>query len=259
MKNWIQVSLDNQALQDIDPAIVVLDVVENDPAFTVASNVNAKYNGSMFFESYRTELSVTITVYIHERRMLRKSLIVQKIQQWAQNGGKLRVGHRRGQFLDCKLSRPVGAGSAWQWSEAVQIVFTAYAVPYWQDEQVTTAASTASAQTHSFSITPPGTADHCRMSFEATAVEAMTQLEVKNTLNGSKIAFTGLSVPVGGIIKAEYKDGFLGLFLGNESIMGKRTADSTDDIILQQRKSNTIEATANGAFTIICTAKGLYL
>lgn len=79
-------------------------------------------------------------------------------------------------------------------------------------------------------------------------------------VNGRKFAFAGLGMAAGQELTVSHnQDGLLFICKDGVSILGKRTADSADELILLPQKSNEITFTADAPCTAVFTSRGRYV
>lgn len=258
-KWWIDARFRGISMADLAPSVHIMDVEEAEPSASIQHGANAGYSGSRFLGMYRETLDVVITFVVYDKNRQRRQQALDRVRMWARGVGELELSYRPGQVLRCRGGEGIGVPSVQKWADALTVTFTAYAVPYWIDRQINAAYSSEETTSHSLGLSPSGTAERCPMAFSLTAAAAVTSFTIRNTSTDTGMTFSGLSMSAGQTAEASYADGLLAVKIGDTSILSKRTPASSDDIWLRQRAGNEITATADGACTLVCTARGLYL
>lgn len=261
MQSVVRVWIDGQGLHDIDPKIVVLDVAESTPALSISTGANGKYDGGYIIANNREQKDVTIQFAILERKFERRAELLDKVNAWAE-GDLLRVSYRPGQALECVCTAFPAVNSAWQYAETLQITFTAYGIPYWQQRDRTAVRGDASTD-QSLGIRVPGTVKQCRATIEATNTSgaALTSLKATCAETNTEIELTGLNIGSGKTLTIGYDvHGYMYIKDSDgTSWYGKRTAKSSDDVLLNTKQGNNVRIQANTPVTSIVSAKGLFL
>lgn len=262
MQSPIRVWLDGVGLHDIDPKLVVLDVAEPTPALNINTGANGKYDGGYIISNNREQKDIVVSFVILERHFDRRASIFDRVNEWAQ-GSVLRVGYRPGQALECVCTGFPALSSAWQYAETLQLTFTALGVPYWQQRERTAVNGGMAASVHELAIRVPGTAAQCRASVEVTNASGETLTSVKATCaeTATMIQLSGLSIANGVRLEIGYDvHGYMYITDSNgASWYSKRTAASSDDILLNLRQGNTVKVETNVPVYCTVSAKGLYL
>ena len=257
----IRISLNGQPLDALGPEVRVTEAAELPPELRVSASPNGKYDGAHVTGEWRRSLSLRVRAALLSRSAVRRALLADRLRAWAVPGGRLRLSTRPGQFLDCRCTALPSFGGEWKWAEEISLGFTAYGVPFWQDDTLT--RTQVSGTQISAGIRPPGTAERCflRWSLTNRSGSSLTSLTVKNADNGTFITLSGISVSPGGLVTADYDlNGYLSIKDGNgNTLLPKRTAASYDDVVLNQRSGNTIEITASCEVDGVISARGLYL
>lgn len=71
-----------EALEDLDPSIIIIDISEDAPKEAVTTE--ARPGGGMFLTGQlRQSITVTIAVEIHEANTIHRQLVLSKIMRWA--------------------------------------------------------------------------------------------------------------------------------------------------------------------------------
>lgn len=197
------------------------------------------------------------TFKILERDPRERALVMNKINAWAMNGGQLTADNRPGLFADVVCTQ---LPDAVKWTDEMTMGFSAFEVPYWQsaDDKLN---GTETFLGNSFSTFVPGNVPTpLSFSFKNNLSTAATTLYVQ--CNGQKIQFNGISLAQNETLVWEYEGRIAkGYILDADgvtkrSVMGNRTADSADDIMLPPGKATVQHTAAMLAFTTKFTARG---
>lgn len=262
MQSVIRVWMDGQGLHDIDPKLVVLDVAENAPTLTINTGANGKYDGGYIISNNREQKDVVVQFVILARRFEERAAILDKVNAWA-GGDLLRVSYRPGQALECVCTAFPALTSSWQYAEPMTITFSAFGVPYWQQRERTAVYGSVASTDQTLGIRVPGTAPQCRASIEVMneSGSALTSVKATCAETETEIELTGLNIAAGKTLEIGYDvHGYM--FIKDSdgtSWYGKRTAQSSDDILLNARKGNSVRIQTNTPVSSIVSAKGLYV
>ena len=261
--SYYRVYLGGQGLQDLAPGITVTSIQERGAELEIQQSANAKYQGTHVIGMARRSKEILIKLWIKDRTMERRARTMDLILEWASRSGALTVNYRPHQRMNVTCTGYPALGGDWKWVEEAEITFTAHGVPFWEDENLTTASLPTAAAAAELAIQPPGTAAECFLRWDLvnSGSGTLTALTLQSAGNGSFIALEGLAIPPAGRVVADYDlNGYLTIKDGSgNSLLNKRTAASYDDVILKQRTGNTIRLTANQPLTGLISARGLYL
>ena len=156
--------IDGQGLQDIAPAIYITDIIEEAPDEPFETAPLSGYEGSRITSRARRSLMVTVHFAIREYDVMRRRGILQKVREWAQDGGLTTSEHQDQRLRVVCTGLPV-ISSAQKWTEQLAVQFTAFALPYWQDMYPVTASGGGTNGT--LYLRPMGTRP-CRLEFTVT-------------------------------------------------------------------------------------------
>jgi hypothetical protein len=262
MKSLMKVWMNGQGLHDIDPHIVVMDVQESEPKLTVSTTANVKSDGMHITNTARESLQVQVTIEAHEYSMERRARLLQKVQAWARDGS-LTVGYRPGQRLECICTSLPALGSAWKWTSSIQMVFTAYVIPYWISDDMQWAHIDTPTRNGETAMRPVGTAKETPLSFwvRNEGSSAMETLVVQCPVSGTRFELNDLGLGPGETIDVGYDQlGYLYMRKNDgTSVMNKRTAASSDDLLLYQQEGNPIGTATDQPATFSFSARGRWL
>jgi len=249
-----QVWLDGLGLQDVHPAIRVLDVQEETPSrqFTTASR--ALGDGQFVTRRSRNSLSITVRFAIREYSPARRKAIMQDIRAWAQ-GRWLSLGDRPGQRLLVEAETLPAVQSALKWTDACSVSFIACASPYWE-EAIPVPAGQASPV-----ITPPGDAPCCPLDLRWKCGSTSGKITLSVTTPLSSIVFSDLPINTGQELIISHENGFLSATVNGADVLACRTPQSSDDLLLNCRKANAVTVSVTGASTgdYTLSARGRWL
>lgn len=245
-----RVWLEGHGLQDIDPAVIITDVQEQNPDLTIETAQTAG-NGLRLLRKSRRSLSVLVRIVIREYDVARRKRVCQRIAAWARDGGKLALNDRPGQYLKVDCDQLPHISSALQWLEEIPIVFTAREDPYWQED--TRAFASASGTSGSATICPIGDKRSVPLEASVVNVGAGTLTAVSITAGGQTMRFTGLAVAPGAAMTISVKDGLLDLPVAN------RTEDSADELLIPCGEYSTVTFTADQTVSAKFYARGAWI
>lgn len=261
MRSRFSVWMNGQGLQDVDGSIYILDVEESEPSVNISTAENAKSDGMHILNTARESLQIAITAEVHEYSIERRAKVIERMQAWAQDGA-LRVNYRPGQRLECVCTSLPSVGSALRWTSPVSMAFTAFVVPYWLSEDLQWAQITTPTTYAETALRPTGTAKETPLWFTARneSGETLNTMTIACPDTNTKFLLGNLGIPPGGTVEAGYTNlGYLYIKGNGASVMNRRTADSTDDVLLKQQYGNTIVAAADAPATFSFSARGRWL
>lgn len=254
MKSRMQVYLNGKGLHEIDEKIVVLDVTYASPSSNVSAQSNGHRDGSYVSSIRFDDAQLTVSVEIHEYNMARRQRLLQLVAAWALPGGWLTVSDRPGQKIFVRCSNPPTLGSAFRWTERVEIPLGAYEFPYWQDDEPKTATLTGTSAEGSMLV--PGIASPCYFEAEVTPTGTLTSLTLG--VGNSSIELSDISATDPVVISYDERH-ILSIVSGAVSLLDKRTAASSDDLTADAGTQAQLTLTANVSCTAVFKAKGVYV
>lgn len=202
-----------------------------------------------------SSMTITVTVMIKDRNRVRRAGLIQAIRGWAGKGW-LTTNIHPGQRIYVWCVQPPNA-ETFDWTARMDIVFEAFGEAYWQDINPKAILSQAAASSASVVISPTGTRP-CYLEAEITP-ESGTLTEATITVSGQKFELTGLEIAAGDTLSIWYDEmHLLHIEGGGESLLGCRSAESDDDLILQDRTPNTVGLSFDTACNYTIKARGLW-
>ncbi|MGN0970885.1 MAG: hypothetical protein ACI4OY_02945 [Aristaeellaceae bacterium] len=257
MRTRYDVYMDNLPLSAVDPAIYVTDVQETPASYDTTTLQRAKGDGLRVLRRLRESLQVRVTFMVRETDVGRRRDIVQRVSAWAMGGKYLAIGDRLGQRLRVMCETLPGITSALKWTQELTMVFTAYAMPYWEAETPIRASFTGTWGTSVIRNT--GTAP-CFLEAEISNTSGETLTGVAMEADGHAMGFSGLSLGAGKTLKLFYDDNWLlRAEVDGASVLNRRTSDSADDLMLPPGKATTVTISAEKAVSVTLKARGLWL
>ena len=255
--------IDNKGLQDIDPSICITDIMEMEPKQQPLTAAQAWGNGLRLLKMQRQSLSVVVRFAIRERDTVRRRDICTRIRAWAQEG-YLTTSDRPGQRLYVVCEKIPTVDSALKWANEMEVTFTAYDVPWW--ENITPTKCTVTAET------PYGDGQYRDTVSMRMIGDVESPLEAVITAAGKTdylrvylgddqfFTFKDLGMKSGDTLTISHDSrGILSLKLNDTSVMNKRTAKSYDELMIPPNKSISIALIADAICTATFTVRGRYV
>lgn len=256
MRSRYIAALDGVELSSIAPEIIVTDIAYGQPVRELQTRQLAGRDGQVLTRTITGGVSVTVYFEVHEQNVRRRMSIMEDVQRWAQRGGMLTTGDRPGRRLRVVCDSLPVIGSSLRWTGTCSLTLTAYASPFWEDELPTIVTISGNG---SKTVNVPG--------FSAPAGYAVI---IKNTgtsaISGAKITacdtflqFTGISIPAGKALEISHDErDLLTATIDGASVLEKRTAASSDELVLDAGKSVALIATTDGTATTTVQIRGRY-
>ena len=234
-------ALDGVWLDEVHEAVVIRSIESGDGKTGISAVSSAAGNGQRITGYRRDTLDVTVKFGIDIKRgdMEGRTEALEAVNAWAAaaygSGAWLTVNYKPGRRIRVVLAQAPGEGSAWDWTKEYSIVFRAYGVPFWEDEEEKTAdIGSGGALSGSFRIegsAPAGV---------SVTLENISGAEIKRigavTVNGNTMGFTSLGLMAGEALVIDHgASGLLRIRIRSadgvafRSAMGKRTPESADD------------------------------
>ena len=254
MTSRYEAYLNETALSSISPDILVLNIEYSAPETQYITFNVANRDGARIHKNYTSSVSVRITFEIHTYDTLKRQAICQNVALWAKNGGYLETNDRLGQRLRCVCTQKPVLNSR-DWTAPVTIVFTAYVIPFWEQEvpaSVTLTAGTSGSD----QLYVPGNVDGALTEVDILANASLSSVSL--TVNGSTLSLTGLSVSSGNTITITYDDNMIqSIKVGTTSLLNKRTG--VDDLVMKCGEYNTVSFSSAASVTVTFKARGLWV
>lgn len=279
------VTLGSVALSTLSDKIYIRDIIEEPYEEEIFKASKAYYAGQRVSKKVRRALSVRVVFVVRERNPQKRAEIFDSIASWAESDRTLYVNYRtitrvtesgytytEGRRLSrVVVTEPPAITSANKWTQDVAITFTAFDVPYWEDESkygYSFAANTLdifSRYQYSGNIYNRGTAES-PVTMRITN-DSSSQLQSMNIRCGNSwFYFENLDIDPGAGLEIDYdsdsgilqilerrSDGLLGA-----NKMPCRTAESQDDLMISPG-AVSVQVSANVAVSGYFYCRGRYL
>ena len=244
-------ALDGVPLREVSDAICITDISEQEPEEELTVIPWTVRMGSSRVRRKRNSLTVVISFVITAQDVPKRKAVCQAAQAWARSGASLTINDRPGQRLSVVCEELPRLLSAQNWQHVIQMQFTAYALPYWEDTDATAVTTSNSA-----TMFVPGNAENTLANVRVVNNGSSAVTAVTVTAGGSKMTFSGISLPVGAALEIGHtEDGLLYARIGETSVLSKRTADSSDDLLVPCGENFPVSVSTGSA---TFRARGLY-
>lgn len=279
------VTIGSVALSTLSDKIYIRDIIEEPYEEEIFKASKAYYAGQRVSKKVRRALSVRVVFVVRERNPQKRAEIFDSIASWAESDRTLYVNYRtitrvtesgytytEGRRLSrVVVTEPPAINSANKWTQDVAITFTAFDVPYWEDESkygYSFSANTLdifSRYQYSGNIYNRGTAES-PVTMRITN-DSSSQLQSMNIRCGNSwFYFENLDIDPGAGLEIDYdsdsgilqilerrSDGLLGA-----NKMPCRTAESQDDLMISPG-AVSVQVSANVAVSGYFYCRGRYL
>ena len=258
-------SVNGVSLTGLDSSIFVEDISEE--ISVMADTSRRPVSGLRVLGIGRDTLTVKITVYIKSGRIAgprpdpyteERYTVLQKILAWAADG-YLTVSYRANQRLYAYCTKPPSF-SILSPQDRLEMTFTAYDDAAWESTLLSTETGTAvlddEVATLSLTLTPGGTKD-CYLEAEIVCPIGTTYVTI--TVNGKFITLSSLfcaeetTITIG-----RDRHHRITISDGTNSLLGYRSAESADDLMLTAGAANAISFESDAACSVTFKARGLY-
>ncbi len=250
-------AMNGQSLTALDDTIRLMDVQEDGADMSITTCEMGGRDGTRFLRKRRTCLTVQVILQVRERNPMRRMMVLEKIASWCRDG-LLTVDNRPNQRLNCVCVQGVEGISSVGWADTVTLVFRAYGLPWW--ESIVPCCVTLSDGEEAV-LRVGGTAESTWAEAEVTAKGKVNSLAI--TCGDSALRFTELAMQDGEKLLITWNwEGIQRIVIQGEterSALPNRTADSSDELTLPQRKSVPIRVEADGAVMATIKARGRYV
>lgn len=247
-------SLNGVSFANLDPKIILTDVNEEPADEDIETARRSLHPGTRLTYKVRRKLSLRFTFSVREYDMHRRSELIDKIADWAGDGGWLVLSSRPNQRLYVHPDTPPSQGSSLRWTDDLEMVLTAYERPYFEARWPTVAVITDSG-----TITPTGTYPTAYVEVDVANAGDGDLTSITITCADTHITLEGLQVPAGEKVSISYTDmDVMVITSAGASALANRTADSHDDLIAATRKANDIAVEADQPVSATFSARGRY-
>lgn len=258
MMTRYRVALDDKQLDSVAPGIIIMDISYSAPAEQHAASALAARNGMHVQKTTYGTSSVTVSFEIHEADVKKRHDVCRKVQAWAAAGRWLTTNDRRGLRLRVRCSALPAINSAMRWTERLSMVFTAYEKPLWEDMYPERAVSEESGAPKLLYVDGSGGETVVDVTVENTGDAAIESVSV--FAGDSYIELQNLALAAGAKIEIGHDESDL-LFIRADgvSLMNKRTAESSDDLLMQCGVYTAVSFICEGEAKATFTVRGRYV
>ena len=256
MRSLCAAFLNGRGLQDVDPALLLTEV-RHSPAETVYADIRLPGGAALTVKRTVHPARVRLCFEVHEEDGARRRAILDRAAAWAAGGGTLTVSDRPGQALRVRCAR-LPEVSAAHWCERMTFEFEGFPLPWWQDERPQTVQLDGRSGTAEVFV--PGCAGEAPVSVTLRAKGPLGSLQL--TAGESAIRLEGLALKAGGELELGIRPE-TGLFFirraeTGASLLGCRTADSSDLLLLPAGRRSRLSLTADAEAEAEFQVRGVY-
>lgn len=245
--------MDGNPLSHVNPNIIIKDFAHESAEVEYEVSAVTNRNGGIVTNSRQDGSSVTITFEIHEYSIQRRQQVCNDVIRWAR-GAILETNDRPGQQLHVRCVSFPRVESAMEWTSDLQMTFTAYEFPYWEEK--TPAKLTLSGNSGEGTLFVPGNAGEAFTEVLITPNSTMANITL--SVGNTAIALTGCGATTASPVRiTQDQYGFIQIKVGNVSILDKRTG--SDELLAECGVLNAISYTSSANVTVEFTVRGLWL
>lgn len=252
--------LNGIALSSVDASIIVRPATEDMPNASLTYMVNAGRSGRHIAKNLRESKVIRVRFSIKGLYNLsERARIIDAVNAWAYNGGVLQISSRLGQQINVTCIKYAVTGEMMRPAEVYELEFEANVCPYWEAADRTRITITGTSESGQMTI--PGASPTALEVIATPATEALTSLtiSVSSAIGVSTISLTGLNVAAETALTIGYDaNGFLTIAAGNTSLLDKRSAASSDELLASPGTA-TVTVTANTAVSAEIRTRGRWL
>ena len=245
--------IDGVALSTFHDQLMVLDIGYPSGQRQNTLSKMAKGHGYYLTDKSQSQISVVVSFELHIYDPMVRNRVCQQIAEWAMKGSILETSDRPDQRLHIVCDQPPTIASARGWTEPIEMVFTAYELPFWEETHPAILNLTGNTEGN---VYVPGNADDALVDAQITCTAAISDITIR--AGQTSITLTGISVPAGGVINISHdEDMILAIKYGNTSLLSKRTG--SDYLMVPSGERSTFSISASGATTTKFMVRGLWL
>lgn len=245
--------MDGAALSNIHPALLIMDISHTAANFIRQTQGFAKRNGLAILNSQQEATSVDIMFALRIYDIRERQQVLQKVQQWAM-GKVLETNDREGQRLNVVCDEFPMIQSVMGWTDVLTMRFTAYEKPFWENKTPAVLSMTGSEAEGTLFV--PGNAGTAFAEVTVEPSQAIDELTI--TVDDTTIRLIDLDTDE--TIHIGYDAmGNQYIKAGEDSILAKRTPDSSDDLLAICGKKNAVSVEADESVLTTVKVRGLWL
>lgn len=249
--------LNGLPLSTINPSIRILDISYASTSLDVSNFQKGFNSGQIILDERRDLYTVTVSFLILEYNTQRRTAILQDIARWAATGGKLECSDRPMQFMTVKCDTLPVLNSALRWTNTISMVFKAYGMPFWQNDDVIRYKVAGTSQV--IQAFDNGIIDGYPEVELTVSSGTLTTVTLSCDETGTSMTFSGLSIGAGGtfVLTHDPETWLLQVTGAGQSVYSKRTADSSDELRTKAGVRNTIRVQTDASVTGQIYIRGL--
>ena len=250
-------ALDGDMLDELHDAIVIRGIDAGTPKESLqAVNRMGGAGQRVILRHMETlEAKVTFAIDIPKRRIAERREVFDLVKDRALRGGWLTVSERPGKKMWAEKVIMPDAGDLWDWTRDWDILFRAYGVPFWVDENPAS-VTVPNITSGTAQITVPGDEETVLdVKFENISGQNIPNFSVG--AGGKTLELTGVNLGAGQTLEIYHTpDGLLRAVKGTESVYG--LLGGADDLNVKPGDVTvTVAATRAGKLTVSCAGRYL--
>lgn len=254
--------INNLGLREVDAHIINVRAIE--PEAQVDSSYAARPTraGQTPLKRLRRSKKIQIQFMIRELYDLAaRAAILDAVNAWAQDG-VLMISTRPDQMAQVICTKYASAADIRDYNGAYTVEFEACGVPYWQNATPATLELSGTSGVSGV-IYPGGNVDTVLDAVITATTGTLTEITISTVEDygmsaTSTFVLTGLSIAANATVTISHDArGLLHIESGGVSLMGKRTAASSDELIAHPG-GMVVGYTANVAVSAVFSARGWY-
>lgn len=250
----------NAPLDELDQSVVIRRIETGTPRETIkAVSTMGGFGQRITSQHWETlECAVSFAINKPKRDISGRRSVFDTVNAWAYGTGWLECTERPGRRMWADKVTCPEPGDLWDWTDEYTITFSAYGVPFWQDEEAEEETDTLEADTYKYISMVVGGNVRTVLDLEYTNTSGGAVSTFSAAVNGRTIGLSGFSLANGKkLILTHGTDGLLRITADGTSIYSKQ-AEGADDLYLEPGY-NTVSVRAGGAGSVTVSAFGRYL
>lgn len=257
MRSRYRISLGGVQLDTLDDNLLILDIGYTSPERSAQKNAVANLPGFSISNTRTNRSTVTVTFELHIYDTAERNAALQKVNAWASAGGTLKTSDREAQMLqDVFCENLADLESSRDWTKPLSLVFSTTTNPYWRSN--TEKKRSMTGKSGSGTLVMDGNAETALVLVTATAETKLTAIQLK--AGNTMLKLTGINVPAGKKLTVDYKDNrYLRILANGTSVISKLDKTSSDNLLAECGKSNSVSFTADAKSTVEFSARGCWL
>lgn len=248
--------MDGVAMSSLSPNLLIRDINHGTSKVSRDTVTLVRRDGSIMVDKTLSAAQVKISFQLREYSIAERQKVCQEVARWAQ-GAILETNDRPGQRLHVYCDDFPVIGSALKWLNDLSVTFTAYNYAHWEEKTAVSTTLTGTSGTSTLFV--PGNAGKALVTATITP-SSDTVDDITLTVGDTSIALVGCGATSSKPVTISYDDmGLIRIRKKNTSIMNKRTAASSDDLLAVCWAVNTFSFTASAAVSVVFSVRGCWL